>query len=81
MAAQLLRTIRPRTPDFVFTVMPFGDLASFVARAGVHGADADTPSSLTAPQDDSIITGEGEVAEAVAVLEAFEDNYADFDSG
>jgi hypothetical protein len=34
-------------------------------------------SSLTAPQDDSIITGEGEVAEAVAVLEAIEDNEGD----
>jgi hypothetical protein len=36
--------------------VPFGDLASFVARAGALGAEADTPIlATTAPQDDSII--------------------------
>jgi hypothetical protein len=34
-------------------------------------------SSLTAPQDDSIITREGEVAEVGGVLEAIEDNEGD----
>jgi hypothetical protein len=54
--------------------VPFGDLASFVARAGALGGGADTPVlATTAPRDDSIIT----VAEAVAVLEAIEDNEGD----
>ena len=36
--------------------VPFGDLASFVARAGALGAGADTPVVATsAPQDDSSI--------------------------
>jgi hypothetical protein len=37
-------------------LVPFGDLASFVARAGALGAEADSPVlAVTAPQDDSII--------------------------
>jgi hypothetical protein len=78
--------------------VPFGDLASFVARAGTLGAEADTPVlATTTHQDDSIIVAfrveldevaptdrppvvcleRGEVAEAVDVLEAIEDNEGD----
>ena len=78
--------------------VPFGDLASFVARAGVLGAGADTPVlATTTPQDDSIVVAfrveldevtptdrppvvcleRTDVAEAVAVLEAIEDNEGD----
>ena len=78
--------------------VPFGDLTSFVARAGTLGAEADTPVlATTADQDDSMIVAfrveldevaptdrppavcldRNEVAEAVAVLEAIEDNEGD----
>jgi len=78
--------------------VPFGDLASFVARAGALGAGADTPVvAATAPQDDSTLVAfrveldevtstdrppvvcleRSDVAEAVAVLEAVEDNEGD----
>ena len=78
--------------------VPFGDLASFVARAGALGASADTQVlATTTPQDDSISVAfrveldevtptdrppvvcleRSDVAEAVAVLEAIEDNEGD----
>jgi hypothetical protein len=78
--------------------VPFGDLASFVARAGALGAEADTDVlAVAADRDESIIVAfrveldevtptdrppvvcleRSEVAEAVAVLEAIEDNEGD----
>ena len=78
--------------------VPFGDLASFVARAGALGAEANTPVlAATALQDDSVIVAfrveldeashidrqpvvcldRSDVVEAVAVLEAIEDNEGD----
>jgi len=76
----------------------FGDLASFVARAGALGAEANTPVlAATAPQDDSIMVAfrveldeaaaidrqpvvcleRSDVVEALALLEAIEDNEGD----
>ena len=85
-------------PDAGETV-PFGDLASFVARAGALGAGPDTPVlAATAPQDDSIVVffrleldeaspltdrssvvwvDRSDIVEAVALLEAIEDNDGD----
>jgi hypothetical protein len=78
--------------------VPFGDLASFVARAGALGAEPNTPVlAATALQDDSVIVAfrveldeaspidrqpvvcldRSDVVEAVAVLEAIEDNEGD----
>jgi hypothetical protein len=78
--------------------VPFGDLASFVARAGALGAEPNTPVlAATAPQDDSSIIAfrveldeaspidrqpvvcldRSDVVEAIAVLEAIEDNEGD----
>ena len=78
--------------------VPFGDLASFVARAGALGAGPNTP-VLAAPalQDESVIVGfrleldeaspmdrpavvcleRSDVVDALAVLEAIEDNEGD----
>jgi hypothetical protein len=84
-------------PDAGETV-PFGDLASFVARAGALGAGPDTPVlAAAAQQDESVIVTfrveldeaapvdrapvvwleRSEVAEAVDILEAIEDNEGD----
>ena len=57
--------------------VPFGGLASFVALAGVHGADPDTPVLANGTPGWFDYRWRRRIAEAVAVLEAIEDNEGD----